>query len=244
VNLDELLAAGPRFHTTWEGEPHTWQLSREVLEVLDRELQPGMRTLETGEGLSTVLFAAHGCRHTCVTPNPDAVARIREFCEAHGIGLDSVVFDIRPSQAALPGLPGTELDVVLIDGGHGFPIPFIDFFYAGAALRIGGLLVVDDTQLWTGRMLREFLAADPAWELVQEMPRRAALFRPRGGVDVAAFHGARRRALRPLAPARHLVGPHAQDRPAGHAGQPRRPGRLEAGPTGPRRGCPPMIQGL
>ena len=57
---------------------------------------------------------------------------------------------------------------MLIDGAHGFPAPFIDWLYAGRRLVTGGTLLVDDTQIWTGAVLRGFLRSDPQWELACE----------------------------------------------------------------------------
>jgi hypothetical protein len=66
---------------------------------------------------------------------------------------------------------------VLIDGGHGFPTPFVDWYYAGKRLKAGGLLIIDDTHLWTGAVLRNFLTEQPGWTLVENFAMRSAVFR-------------------------------------------------------------------
>ena len=38
----------------------------------------------------------------------------------------------------------------------------------------GGIIVVDDTQLWTGAVLRDFLEADDDWTRVIQLPRTSA----------------------------------------------------------------------
>jgi hypothetical protein len=58
--------------------------------------------------------------------------------------------------------------MVLIYGGHGIPIPFIDWFYTSRLLKLGGLMIVDDTWITTGRILSEFMAVDPHWKLLRE----------------------------------------------------------------------------
>lgn len=78
-----------------------------------------------------------------------------------------------------------ELDLVLVDGSHSFPLPFIDWFYAQGALRDGGVLVIDDVQIWTGRVLRDFLRAEPGWTPVAEWAGRVAAF-TKGADAVAA----------------------------------------------------------
>jgi GT2 family glycosyltransferase len=170
--LDSILADPPMVHG---GGTITWGLSEDTLRFLDANVGPSCRTLETGSGLSTLLFAAKGCRHTCITPFPDEVERLRKYCEGRKIALDKVSFVIDRSEAVLPQLPSpSELDLALIDGCHAFPMPFLDWFYVVPKLKIGGIVIVDDTQLWTGEVLRDFLAAEAEWRLEVKFVRGAA----------------------------------------------------------------------
>lgn len=175
--IDQLTVDPPMLHRNRDGTATIWRGSHELLRALDRNLSDGARTLETGAGLSTIVFAARGCHHTAVVPDPEQAERIRAWCSARGISTDRLTFVLEPSELALPRLEPTPLDVVLIDGAHGFPSPFIDWHYAGRRLRLGGVLVVDDTQIWTGSVLRGFLDADPQWELVAESRLDFACFR-------------------------------------------------------------------
>src|SRR5205085_5091043 len=165
-----------------EGKPHEWALGPEALGVLSRTLQPGWRTLETGAGVSTVLFASKRTHHTCVVPSPEEVGRIQQFCVDNAISTDRLTFVQQNSEDALPALDPEPLDLVLIDGSHSFPSVFIDWYYTARRLKIGGWLFVDDTHIWTGRVLREFLQAEPDWELVEDFPYRTAIFRTRSPV--------------------------------------------------------------
>ena len=145
-----------------------WRLDEETLGLLHERLHPGAHTLETGAGTSTVLFALRGARHTAVVPVIEEETRIREYCRVAGIATDGLEFVIERSERALPRLPHRELDLVLIDGRHGFPAPMLDWYYTAPMLRIGGTLVLDDTQLWSVRMVRDVLCADTAWRLDAE----------------------------------------------------------------------------
>src|SRR6185503_13112859 len=98
-------------------------------------------------------------------------ARIRAHCEAAGVPLDTVEFVVAASERALPGLERHDLDLVLIDGRHGFPAPMLDWYYTASMLRVGGLLVLDDTQLWTVRLVCDVLRREPEWRLHCELPR-------------------------------------------------------------------------
>src|ERR1019366_8926847 len=62
----------------------------------------GSRTLETGAGISTVLFAAWGCDHLAVVPYHSEATSIETYCAESGIGTDSLMFDLPPSEVALP----------------------------------------------------------------------------------------------------------------------------------------------
>lgn len=177
MDLETLLADPPVVHDTSDGRRTSWALSDEALRFLASHVHPDDATLETGEGVSTVVFALRGARHTCVTPNRVVVDRLRTWCQERGVSLDGVTFVLGASQDVLPSLPRTPLDLVLIDGGHGFPIPFVDFLYAAPCLRVGGLLLVDDIQLWTGEVLHRFLDAEPQWERIALVGRRTVVFR-------------------------------------------------------------------
>jgi hypothetical protein len=177
MTLDEVLADPPLVHVDGAGNVVSWPLGPGALRVIEEHIGPGSRTLETGEGMSTVLFALRGAEHVCVTPNRDAVTKIIQYCVAHGVSLDRVRFEIGCSEEVLPRLELGELDLVLIDGRHGFPAPFIDWHYTAGALRVGGLVIVDDTQLWTGSILKRFLDEEPEWKLVHDFSPRTAVFR-------------------------------------------------------------------
>jgi predicted O-methyltransferase YrrM len=159
----------------------TYGLSDDALRFLDAQVTRESRTLETGAGVSTLLFAAKGATHTCITPSGDEIARLTAHCKAKGASLERVRFIEAFSQVALPGLvKDGPLDLVLIDGGHGFPVPFVDWYLTAPRIRINGLLIVDDTQLWTGEVLRDFLKAEPEWRVEAEFVRGTA-FRKVGG---------------------------------------------------------------
>jgi methyltransferase family protein len=177
MDVERLCELAPRLHTDNGGRPISWAMSRPMLTIIERLVGPGSRTLETGAGYSTVIFAARGCAHTCIQPDPDQAETIRHFCAEQGVSTDGVRFILEGSEQALPNLGATDLDLVLIDGRHGFPAPMIDWAYTAPMLRVGGLLIIDDTQLWTGDLLRRFLLAEPDWELAEEDAPRAAVFR-------------------------------------------------------------------
>ncbi|MEY2446754.1 MAG: hypothetical protein QOH79_230 [Acidimicrobiaceae bacterium] len=168
--LDELHAAESRFHGRSPDEEVSWRLNDEALDLLVDLVSEGDRTLETGVGYSTVVFAARGAQHTVVSPFAIEHERVKAWCADHGVDLSTVEFVAVTSQLALPALASDALDVVLIDGDHAFPTPFIDFFYAAGRLVPGGLLVVDDTNVRSCRVLADFLHTEASrWRLHTEL---------------------------------------------------------------------------
>jgi precorrin-6B methylase 2 len=148
---------------------------------LDQHLLPGMKTLEVGAGSSTIAFAIKGTQHTCVIPDEKQVRRIREYCDLHQISLVDVTFLVEKSQYALPKIVQRNFDCILIDGSHGFPTPFVDWYYSADILKIGGMLIIDDLHIWTCSTLAEFLNEAQEWRTVKETGRTAIFMKTGDG---------------------------------------------------------------
>ncbi len=116
-------------------------------------------------------------RHIAITPDAQEVERVTGYCREHGVDHERVQFVVDCSEQALPRLDTPPLDLVVIDGRHGFPAPYIDWYYTAPRLKIGGLVVVDDVWIYACQILRDFLAEAPEWELVYDCPPRAAVFK-------------------------------------------------------------------
>jgi len=122
-----------------------------------------------------------------VVPDREVVRRIRQYGETHNISVSGVDFIVERSEFALPALPTSAYDFALIDGRHGFPAPFIDWFYIASRLNEGGLVLVDDTWIWTGAVLAAFLDAMPGWRRCEVLPNSAAFVKERGGAEHAEW---------------------------------------------------------
>jgi hypothetical protein len=171
MEFEEAVSDPPLVHRRG-GVELVWALGREPLRFIWETVNRESRTVETGLGLSTVVFALRRTAHTCIAPDKEQVARLRKHCQERRISLDGVTFVTKPSQEVVHSLPDDrKIDFALIDGGHGFPVPFLDWYYLSERLRVGGLVMVDDTQIWTGRVLKQFLRADPAWHHERDFDR-------------------------------------------------------------------------
>jgi Methyltransferase domain len=128
---------------------------------LDR-VTPDMKTLETGAD-STLIFAMGGSEHTAVAPFGDEMEEMRNYTTIVGIDTSRVACVALGSEKYLPTLT-MELDIVFIDGMHAFPWPILDWYSTADHLKVGGLMIIHDTQLPSVGILSEFLRADsPRW---------------------------------------------------------------------------------
>jgi hypothetical protein len=166
--LERLIESRPQFHGWPDGRVADWSLSAEALRHLRASLEPGMCTLETGAGASTVVFAITSTHHVCITPDRAEAERINAYCAREGIAHD-ITFIHEPSERALPAcaLVPERLDFVLIDGAHRFPLPMLDWHYTEARVPPGGVIAVDDIQLPSVRILSDFLAGEDEWALAR-----------------------------------------------------------------------------
>ena len=177
MNVQDLLwGKGPLLHVQ-NGEARSWQVMNEILLFIADHTGEGCRTLETGTGVTTLLFAMNRCVHTCVAPLADEIQRIRDYAREKDLRLDTVTFELDTSERVLPNLRADPLDMVLLDGSHGFPVPLIDWYYTADRLKVGGFLILDDTQLWSVNILKQFLLLEPEWELERDFWPRSAVFR-------------------------------------------------------------------
>lgn len=151
----------------------TYGLSDEVIEAIAQFARPGFITAEAGAGISTIVLVGLGTHHLAITPTKDEAAKIQAWLSKHQLLATSLRFDHRLSWDALPTCTELGLDFALIDGCHGFPAPFLDFFYLSRNLKVGGVLAIDDVQIWTGRILVEFLKAEISWEFLRQVDKTA-----------------------------------------------------------------------
>ena len=186
-----------------------WGLAWPALEWLEREVRPGMATLETGAGASTIVFAAAGAVHEAVTPDPAEETRIRASCDRLGVSRETVTFHKGASHEVLPQLPERSLDLVLLDGAHGFPYPILDWWYVAPRVRVGGAVLLDDAYMPPVRALLDGLEGDPAWELEGSVGYRTAILRKRAdSLPPFDWNGRRiggRMSFRYLPPAERVV---------------------------------------
>jgi predicted O-methyltransferase YrrM len=153
-------------------------VSKEFAQYLLELVTPSMRTLETGSGISTLIFALGGSEHIAVAPWTDEIEELRRYAAANNIDMSHVSLIAARSEEYLPTLKGPELDMVFIDGAHAFPWPVLDWYYTADRIKVGGLMILDDTHLRSVSILSEFLKADaPRWRFIKKAGERTDVFR-------------------------------------------------------------------
>ncbi len=163
--VDLIFSDLPQVHVDL-GNPDggVWRTERACYELIANRCHDQSMTLETGLGLSTVLFTRIGTHHTCIAPWKSEVEKMFSYFQEKRISTDRLTIIQGFSDKVLPMLPSSELDLVLIDGGHGFPTPIIDWYFAGGRLREGGTLVIDDVHLPAVRALLRYIDTDKRWK--------------------------------------------------------------------------------
>ncbi len=174
MDIDKLIAQKPQLHLDENGSPVDYSINVAVLKALNNYLKPGMHTLETGSGHSTIVFAMIGTNHISISPYADEQIRIKKYLEDNGIG-NSTKFLNGSSDVILataPEIPAV-LDFVLIDGAHRFPFACIDFHYTEQRIPVDGIFCLDDVHMPSVRILYKFLLKEKEWELVQKVKNTA-----------------------------------------------------------------------
>ena len=183
-----ILDEHPFLHTDRHGKPKDGGLNRrmgdrfiEEISVLDRP-----RIAETGTGLTTLLFLSLDPSVVIsISPAPELHERTRAEAAARGIDVRPARFIDDRSETALPLLAlveHVELDVAFIDGNHGWPAVFVDFCYLNRMLRPGGLMFIDDVQVYAVAQLVCLLKEQqPHYELVAAESKMATF---RKGLDL------------------------------------------------------------
>ncbi len=161
----------------------------DLADFLFRTVCDGWHTLETGSGLSTLIFLKRGAWHVAITPNEEESVRIKLWAGEHDVDVSRLTFVPQPSENHLPTAHYENLDCVLIDGKHAFPWPVLDWFFTARMLRRGGLMILDDTDLWPVGLLAEFLDSEKSrWKCVGKFNRSMCFEKRTESVEDVAWH--------------------------------------------------------
>lgn len=82
-------------------------------------------------------------------------------------GFDFVRHVAKGSEIALPELfsQGVRVDAAIVDGWHTFDHALVDCFYVNKMLKVGGVMILDDTEWPSINKLIRYLASYPCYEV-------------------------------------------------------------------------------
>lgn len=155
-----------------------WEIGEDALRFIHNNITKDSFTLEIGSGVTTLVFAFVQSNHICITPNKTEIDKLIAYTLREDLSLNNITFINDFSETALPQLKVTQpLDLILIDGKHAFPWPFIDWFYTVNHLKKNGILIVDDTHLLSVKLLCDFMKNDPNWQFVEVIGGKTEVFK-------------------------------------------------------------------
>ena len=168
-----VVADLPYLHRTRDGVPKDGGMNSRMCERFIAELSvlEKPRIAETGTGVSTLVFLSLDPGSVIsISPASDLHERTCTEAAARGIDVAPARFVDDRSESALPLLAlveGVEIDAGFIDGNHGWPAVFVDLCYLNRMLRPGGLMFIDDLQLYSVAQAVCFLRQqEPHYEFV------------------------------------------------------------------------------
>ena len=143
-----------------------WGIPDNVIQYICGSVKSDHRTIETGSGFTTVLLTALAAHHTCITIDRTSAEKIIDYMKIIGLPQDKLTLIVESSDTALPNLPESEFfDFAYIDGGHGYPMPALDWHYVDKHLRVGGMIGFDNIEIPAVHDMCEFLRRNKTYRL-------------------------------------------------------------------------------
>lgn len=137
---------------------------------------PFRSSIETGCGGSTIVLSHASDRHTAFAIDGQD-RTISELRTQSDLRTENVIFVEGETKDTVPQYRFEgEVDLVLLDGPHAYPLPQLEFAYLFPRIKTGGWLVVDDIQIPSVYELFRFLRKESCVAL-EEVAIRTAFFR-------------------------------------------------------------------
>ena len=166
----------PLFRTasipTAEGESlREWVIKEKVVNSIEIGLAFGFSALHICEGL--LQNDEENAKHTII----DAFQTQKDKYDNVGLnilaraGLDRIIeFHGEKSHFVLPRLlkEGRKFDFGYIDGCHLFDYVFLDLFYLGQLIKLGGIIYIDDLQYSAFRKATSFFLKNLDWKIEEK----------------------------------------------------------------------------
>lgn len=139
-----------------------------------------IRTCETGCGSSTVAFSHHAARHVvyCDDDTASGTADLAYVREHPDLRADRVSYIVGPTPETLFNESTLgEIDALLINGSHAYPIPDLEYFALERHLKPQGLLMISDIRVPAVKRMFDILLQDERLRLDRVVDSTAFFFR-------------------------------------------------------------------
>lgn len=122
-------------------------------------------SVETGAGKSTIFFSQSSNNHTVFAIDiGNSLTRVKE---SDLISDSGVEFVEGPTQLTVPAYSFKNmLDLVLIDGPHGYPFPDMEYYYFYPHITEGGLLIIDDINIPSIKRMVKIIKSDEMFDCI------------------------------------------------------------------------------
>jgi hypothetical protein len=174
----DVVAEASRMPSDWHG---AGSLSGEVLAAIARHAgsRPIRRSVETGTGKSTLVLSHCSASHTVFAQDDrghgDSLLRVQE-CAL--LRRETTTFVVGPTQRTLATHTfDAPLDLVMLDGPHGYPFPELEYYFVYPHLAEGAILIVDDVHIPTVFNMFAFLREDAMYRLAEVVQTTAFFVR-------------------------------------------------------------------
>ena len=175
VSIDTILLSIQNLPGNWHGcgTVPVGTLHALVKHTKSRQI---LHSVETGSGVTTLLISHISKDHKVFAL--DAGNSVSAPRTSSLLNKFAVEFIEGPTQRTLPNYQfSSKLQLVLLDGPHGYPFPELEYYYIYPYIEEDGLLVIDDIWIPTIHNLFLFLVEDEMWELLEVVENRTAFFR-------------------------------------------------------------------
>ena len=165
TSVTDLLTALSDLHGDWHA---AGCLEMPNLEALAKHAAARtiLRSVETGAGKSTLLLSHLSDHHLVFAVDEGKSLTRAKDCPLLKKG--TVEFVDGPTQLTLMNYTFTQpLQLVFIDGPHGFPFPNMEYWKLYPHIEPGGLLVIDDIHIPTIRQMFDFIREDDMFRLIE-----------------------------------------------------------------------------
>lgn len=182
ISFEDYLENIPAIHF-WDNKWRTGgfqknHLSTIVSVVKEYTKSQDLRIIETGAGNTTITFLFLNPQVlVSICPDQKLKERILKYCSSNNISTNTLDIRLNRSEIEFPKIAlaqtgdNDKFDVALLDGGHGWPTVFVDFCYANMILKKGGLMLIDDIQLYPVKELVRLLHEQREYECVKKIQK-------------------------------------------------------------------------